>query len=93
MFELQAGAPRGLGDKQDLDLAGVVRVSFEWARARPTYQQPHPRGLDERFVCQLTGDGPLLFPDLNGVHDIDERTAIDAGHIRPTATKYVGPLA
>jgi len=29
MFELQAGAPRGLGDKQHLDLAGVVRVSFD----------------------------------------------------------------
>jgi SAM-dependent methyltransferase len=48
------------------------------------------RELDARFDRQSLGYGPYFFPDLAGVSDVSEQTAIDAGEIRANRISYVG---
>jgi SAM-dependent methyltransferase len=48
------------------------------------------RGLDERFDCMVSAQGPYYFPDLDDTTAAEEQAAIDASTIRATATYYVG---
>ena len=48
------------------------------------------RRLDARFTRRVYAEGPLFFPDLDGVTREHERVAIAAGEIRATGIRYVG---
>jgi SAM-dependent methyltransferase len=48
------------------------------------------RLLDERFERRRLSYGPYYFADLADTTSEDERTAIDAGAIRPNRIEYVG---
>jgi SAM-dependent methyltransferase len=48
------------------------------------------RELDTVFDRQLLEFGPFLFPDLDGVTEQEEQSAIDAGLIQAMRVQYVG---
>jgi SAM-dependent methyltransferase len=48
------------------------------------------RRLDARFTRRLYAEGPLFFPDLEGVTREHELAAIAAGEIRATGIRYAG---
>lgn len=64
-----------------------------WAHAQGLHSSAEiRRGLDERFHCQLSSDGPYFFPDLNDISEADEQAAIDSGAIRSALRRYIGRL-
>jgi SAM-dependent methyltransferase len=62
-----------------------------WADGHGLHQgQEVVRRLDTRFTRRMYGEGPLFFPDLEGVTREHEQAAIAAGEIRATGIRYVG---
>ena len=67
----------------------------EFVRTWATEDGLHPgdrvlSGLDARFPHTVSEHGPYYFPDLDGVTEADEQTAIAAGLVRAAGIRFVG---
>ncbi len=62
-----------------------------WARTEGFHTgQDILRSLATRLDTRLLAEGPILFPDLDGVSPADEQAAIDSGRIQAVGIRYVG---
>ncbi len=62
-----------------------------WAEAEGLHAgQDVLRELDTRFDAEAITYGPYFFPDLTGISEADEQTAIDGGQIQANRIQYVG---
>ena len=87
------GEPGWLHRRRD-DWAASGRPWDEYFPAWAAGHGLHPgrevvRRLDERFTRRAYAEGPLFFPDLEGVTREHELAAIAAGEIRATGIRYV----